>query len=168
MAKKYVNGYDKPTFRLTNPRDNTVETIALSFKYQALTEYYEKISISHKIIDGSKIKKPLHIDYEWRLFYDQSIEKDDLIKIGRIENAEFEGKTIRLTPHSDYPWREFDVLVLDEKREIDLMPHGRGRETTMNKGFIISFVNKSQITQVSLLDPDFIPAISCEVGFEFE
>lgn len=166
MAKKYVNGYDRPSFALTDS-NGVVEIITLSFKYQALKEYYEKHSIIHKIIDGSKKKKPLHVDYEWRLFYDQSIEKEDLLKIGKIENAEFEGKSIRLTPHIDYPWRYIDVIILDEKREIDLMPHGRGNETTANKGFVISFVNKSAITQINIIDPDFIPAISCEVGFEF-
>lgn len=164
MAKKYVNGYDRFQIRVVNDREETIYNF--SFKYQALNEYYEKISIVQRDISGNLKKKILRVDYEWRIFYSESIEKDDLLKFQAIENAETD-KRIYLTPHIDFPWREFEVIILDEKRTIATMPHGRGIESTLNYGFEISFVNKWAIQGVSMIDPDRIPVISALAYQEF-
>ena len=153
MSKKYVNGYDKPRFKLIAP-NGAVEVIDLSFKYQALVEYYEKVSELITLLDGSKKKINRFINYEWRLFYTDYIEKDDLLKLAKIENAEIEGKRIILYPHVDNLNRFFEVFILDEKKEIGLHYHHRGNENTPNKGYEISFVNKHKIKWVDMRDPD--------------
>lgn len=166
MAKKYVNGYDRFQFKIVDSINNS-ETINFSFKYKALTWYYEKISIVQRDISGDLKKKVIRVDHEWRIFYTDAIEKDDLLKFKRIENAESDGNRLLLTPHIDYPWNEFEVLILDEKRTIGLMPHGRGRESTLNYGYEISFINKYKISDVKIIDPDYIPVISALVYQEF-
>lgn len=167
MAKQYVNGYDKPSFKLISP-DGSTETISISFKYQALTEYYEKIPVFHKIIDGTKKKFIKYVEYEWVLSYSDAITKDDLIKLKNIENFEFvSGAKLILIPHIDYPWRFFEVMIKDDKREIGLHYHGRGRDSTLNKGFNITFENKYPLHEVNMIDPDYIPSIGAIVGQEY-
>lgn len=166
MAKKYVNGYDR--FRITIIDSSNNQTVYdFTAKYQALTEYYEKISIEQRDISGLVKKKIKYVDHEFRISYPDAIEKDDLLKFKQVENAEIEGKQILLTPHIDYPWRFFDVVIIDERREIGLMSHFRGNERTMNKGFEIAFKNKWPIHDVKLIDPDYIPVVSAFVYNEF-
>ncbi|KXK03497.1 MAG: hypothetical protein WBP57_08415 [Ignavibacteria bacterium] len=165
MPKRYVNGYNTPSILLVHNVTAAQELIELSFKMQALKEFYEKISVTTKLIDGSKKKKVRYYDYAWLLDYKEYAEKDDLLLIQRIENAETDNKTIYLTPHKDYPWRRFRVLVKDELRELDLHYHHGGRELTANKSFHIGFVNAEKITKQQFVDPDYVPvmaAISCE------
>lgn len=155
MAKKYVNGYNKPRFKLIAP-SGAVEVIDISFKYQAIKEYYERIGELVTLIDGHKKKYNRYVEYEWRLLFTDYAEKDDLLKIARIENAEIEGKRIILYPHVDNLNRSFEVFILDEKREIDLHYHHGGRDDTANRGYEISFVNKDRITWVDIWDPAWI------------
>ena len=166
MAKKYVNGYDKPRFTLIDS-DNNRTVIDVSFRYKALTEFYERSSIVKKNLDGRVLKKSLNVSFEWRLYYTDYIEKEDLLKLQQIEQAEMDGKRILLMPHTDYPWREHEVVILDEKRTIAMMPHGHGRDSTVNKGIEMTFVVKYPSTGMQMVDPDIIPVISCEVGFEY-
>lgn len=162
--KKYINGYDKFQIRMISAAG--VEKIYnFTFKYQALREYYEKISTVDLFTDGSKEKKVHFLNYEWRIFYNEGIESSDLLKFGEIEDVEKQGGTIFLMPHVDYPWREVEVIILDEKRLLDLMHHRRGNDSTLNYGYEISFVNKLQITNMQMVDPNIIPiitAIGCE------
>lgn len=166
MSKKYVNGYDKFRFKTVDSQGSSV-TYDFSFRYQALKEYYERITTQHNFTDGSKEKKSHFVDYEWRLFYTDYIEKDDLLKLRDIENAEISSKKLFLTPHIDTPWRVFEVLVLDEKREIDLHLHHGGADDTPNKGYEISFGNAKRISEVNIIDPDVVPVVSAVVGEEF-
>lgn len=166
MAKKYVNGYDKPRFTIVDS-DNNRTTIDLSFRYKALTEFYERTSVTKKNLGGRTLKKPLYVTFEWRLYYTDYIEKEDLLKLQQIEQADMDGKRLFLMPHIDYPWREFEVVVVDEKRTIGLMPHGGGRDSTANRGIEMSFVVTYPSTGMQMTDPDVIPVISCEVGFEY-
>lgn len=166
--KQYVNGYDKFRIRVVTPSGAEAEkTYNFTFKYQALTEYYEKISIVQRLLDGRLIKKVKRYDYEWRISYSDAIDREDLLKLAEIEEAERSGKQIFLIPHIDYPWREVEVLILDEKRTIGLMPHGRGRDSTMNYGYEISFVNRWAITSMQMVDPNIIPIISAISYEEF-
>lgn len=164
--KKYVNGYDK--FRIRTVNSSGTETIHdFSFKYQALREYYEKISTTDVFTDGSREKKVHYLEYEFRIFYTQGIESPDLLRFGYIEEAENRGDRIHIVPHIDYPWREFEVIILDEKRTIDTMPHGRGKDSTINSGYEISFINKYPITNIQMADPNYIPVISAMAYCEF-
>lgn len=157
MPKRYVNGYSTPVFLLVHNVTGEQETLALSFKMQALKEFYQKVSVTKNIIDGSKKKRVRHYDYTWLLDYREYVEKPDLLLIRRIENAESENKTIYLTPHSEYPFRRFKVHVLDEQRELGLHYHHGGQELTANKDFHIAFVNADRITTQQFADPDYIP-----------
>lgn len=166
--KQYVNGYDKFSIRVVTPSGAEAEkTYSFTFRYQALTEYYEKISIVQRLLDGRLIKKVKRYDYEWRISYSEAIDREDLLKLAEIEESERQGKQIFLIPHIDYPWREIEVLILDEKRTIGLMPHGRGRESTLNYGYDISFINRWPITNIQMVDPNLIPVISAISYEEF-
>jgi len=82
--KKYINGYDK--FRIRTVNSTFEETVYdFSFKYQALREYYEKTSTLDLFTDGSREKKVHFLSYEFRIFYTDGIEGEDLLKFGRIE-----------------------------------------------------------------------------------
>lgn len=155
MPKKYVNGYDKFKVKLIE-QSGATQTLDFSFRYQALREYYEKISVSATLINGSKVKAARYIEYEWRIIYTDYIEKDDLIKFAQIENAETDGKRIILYPHIDNANRYFEVQVQDEKREIDLHYHLGGKDDTPNKGYEFGFVNKTAIRYVDMYDPNLI------------
>lgn len=166
MTKQYVNGYSKFRITLVNS-SGTKEVYDFSPRYQALKEYYEKISIEQRTISGIIKKKIKYIDHEFRVFYPDAIIKDDLLKFKAIENAEFANKQILITPHIEYPWRVFDVIIIDEKREIDTMPSFGGDDNTFNRGYEIAFKNKYPIFDVKLIDPDYVPVISSESGFEY-
>jgi len=167
MSKKFVNGYDKPRFVIYNSANVVEQTIDISFKYEALREYYEDITILDQYTDGSKESNVLWYDYEWRLFFTGYIEKSDRLKIAEVEKACKQKKKVILTPHTDYLWRYFEVIVLPEKRTLDLFPHHRGGLNTTNNSFEISFINKYPITEVSVIDPDYIPVIGAMVGYEY-
>ena len=155
--KKYVNGYDKPSFQIYNPSTNTTTVITLSSRYQSLKEYYEKVSAYTKLLNGAKDKQFLHYDMEWHLDYSQMIESSDLLKIRQIESAEDAGLQITLMPHSDFPYRKFRVFILDEKREIALDPHFNGAPSLTNKGFSITFVNALPVYDPMFLPGDYLP-----------
>jgi hypothetical protein len=166
MAKKYVNGYDKPKFLIYDTPSN-IRTIDLSFKYQALKEYYEEEAEFKRTLGGAGKIHIRYYQYEWRLFYSDYIEKDDRLKILEIEKAVKASKKVVLVPHIDYPWRSFSVIIMPEKKELDLHHHHRGSDRTVNKAYEISFVNADAITELSIADPDYIPVISSAVGEEF-
>ena len=110
------------------------------------------------MLSGKKLKGSFFVEYEWRLFYTTRIEKDDLLFLGNLENWEIDGYSIFLEPHiDDYPPRIFRVLILDEKREIDLHSTGpKGSWNPPNKGIEISFVNADPILKVDMHDPDAV------------
>lgn len=166
MSKLYVNGYDAPIFRLVDKITSAEEIIEMSFKYQALKEYYEKVSTLLVYDDGSKEKIIHYYNYEWHLSYIQSIENPDMMKLKQIENAEAT-HYIFLKPHKEIFWREFQVLILDEKSEIDLHYHHGGADSTTNKGYNKVFVNAEPITECQTVDPNFIPVNAATVGEEF-
>ena len=45
MAKKYINGYDKPRFIVRDANNNVIADRTIPFKYEALKEYYERITV---------------------------------------------------------------------------------------------------------------------------
>ncbi|MGB9696128.1 MAG: hypothetical protein ACP5P3_00410 [Ignavibacteria bacterium] len=57
MSRNYINGYDRPRFIIKNTNGNIIEDRTISFKYEALKEYYEKISVQNETINGSKLKR---------------------------------------------------------------------------------------------------------------
>lgn len=166
MAKQYVNGYSKYRITLVDSLGNR-EVYDFSTRYQSLKEYYEKISIEQRTIGGVIKKKIKYVDHEFRISFPDAIIKDDLLKFKDIENSEFSNQQILLTPHIEYPWRFFDVTIIDEKREIDTMPSFGGDDNTFNRGYEIAFRNKYPIFDVKLIDPDYVPVISSESGFEY-
>ncbi|TRZ52042.1 hypothetical protein D4R99_03440 [bacterium] len=166
MSKLYVNGYDHPRFEIVQP-DNSIVTHDISFKYQALKEYYTAVGDLVKIIDGSKVPWIDHYEYEWELSLIDYAESPDLLKLTEVEKAAARGLPIYLTPHHDHIWRKFRVLVLPERREIDQHYHHGGADNTANKGYIITFVNAERITEIQTEDGDFLPLISAESCFEF-
>lgn len=167
MAKKFVNGYDRPRFIVKDSSGNVIEDRTISFYYEALKEYYERVSVQADLINGAKVKKARYVNYEWRLFYTNYIEKEDLLFLGRLENYDIQGRQIYLIPHSDWPWRSFKVIVQDEKRELDIYPFEFNGDETANLGIEISFVNAEPVTQISFIDPDFVPVITAGFGEEF-
>lgn len=167
MSRKYINGYDRPKFIIKNSLGNVIEERIISFRYEALKEYYEKVSVQTETIDGSKLKKVRYYRLEWELFYTNYIEKDDILFLARLENYEVQGCSIYLIPHSDWPWRIYRVHIKDNIRELDIYPYNLNINNTVNKGIEISFINADPITELNWIDPDFIPVISAMVGEEF-
>lgn len=164
--KNYVNGYDKPRIEVVN-NNGSITTYDLSPRYGSLKEYYEEIGDVVKMPDGSKKKQIDHYDYEWILDYPDHIESPDTLKLTAVEKASASGKVIWLTPHIDLWFRRIKVLVLPEKRELDMDPHFGGRAKTANKGYRITFVNADRIAEIITADADYVPIITAESCFEF-
>lgn len=166
MSKKYVNGYDKPRFEVVN-NNGSITTYNLSFKYQSFKEYYEEIGDVFALPDGRKKKAVDYYDYEWHIDYPEHIEAPDMLALAEIEKASAVGKVIWLTPHIETWYRKYSVIVLPEKREIDMDPHFGGRSKTANRGFRMVFVNRERISQVQTQDADYVPIVTAESYFEF-
>lgn len=153
--RKYVNGYKSPKFVRKNAQNQVIATYEPSGKYQFLREFHETIAVFKKIIDGSKKIVGKYIDYEWRLFYTDYAEKDDLMIYGEIEMALFRPtETLWMFPHKEITTRSFKVLPLPEKITIDLHLHNDGKDDTPNKGYEISLVNVDSIRAIQMIDPD--------------
>jgi len=149
----YVNGYDK--FKVVATKGARIFTYNFSFKYEALTEFYKKISVIDEYTDGSKSKIFKHVNYWWDIDYGNYIEKSDLLTWRDIENKEIEGFELTLIPHIDTELlRSFNVILDDdEPREIGLHSHFNTGVGTVNKGFFIRLLNKEPILEVKMIDP---------------
>jgi hypothetical protein len=167
MSKLYVNGWGDPSFevRLRTTGALLVPRIDLSFKYEALKEYYERITTLAKFTDGSKSKKSHYIEYEWRLFYTGRIDNPDFLKLREIENYDItqdderQPLDIWLIPHrQDAAHRKFKVMTIDEKREYEIFPHFGGQDNTPMMGYEIAFMNKEPIVFVDIWDPNGVEA----------
>lgn len=165
MSKQYINGYDSPSFLIHNT--DSVERIDLSFRYTAMSEYEEDISTLDEFTDGSKENTVHYYKYEWKLRYDDEITLEERFKIHKIQNALKLKKKVELIPHRDYPWRKFSVLILPEKRVIELDSHFSGYEGTTNYGYEITFVNKEPILNISISDPNYLLITAAESCQEF-
>lgn len=164
--KRYVNGYDAPTFEIIRP-NGTKELITLALTYQALTEYEEDVATTDVFTDGSKEQIIHYYNMEWRLTYVSEITLDERMKLLRVQEAFKSGYRVVLTPHKDFPWRHFDVVMVPEKRELDQDEFFSGLDDSANYGFSISFANSRPITKLDIADPNQIPVSSARVYFEF-
>ncbi len=163
MSKQYSDGYDRPIFRIHNA-DGTVTKIEMSFGYKALIEFEEDITTLDIFTDGSKEDVTHFYNYEWRLFYTDEINYTERDKLKQVQNARKAGLPVELVPHRDYPWRTFYILINPEKRTFDLDEHFFGLDSTTNKGYEISFINRDPILTISKVDPNHIPVMCYEVG----
>lgn len=157
--KDFVNGSDKFSIRLLSP-DGTFEILNFSCKYQALHEYDETTSVRHKFTDGDIKKKALFSNLSWQIDFSEWVQKSDALLINKLKNAEFESRRIFLTPHVDYPYREFEVHIVDNKRTLSIQCQ------RWNYGYILDFEAVHALKSSDWIDPDFIPAISAETYFE--
>ena len=166
MSKQYINGYDSPSFIIFHS-DSDIERIDLSFKYTALSEYEEEVSTLDEFTDGSKENTVHYYNYEWQLLYDDEITLMERFKIKKIQDALKLKKKVLLIPHRDFPWRKFRIIILPEKRVIELDSHFNGYENTTNYGYEIKFANKEPILYVSISDPNYLPITAAESCQEF-
>ena len=163
MAKQYSDGFDRPIFRIHNA-DNSVTVIEMTFRYKALIEYEEDVTTLDLFTDGSKEDYTHFYNYEWRLFYTDEIDYTERNKIKQIQDARKAGLAVQLMPHRDYPWRIFYILINPEKRSFELDEHFNGLDSTTNKGYEISFINRDPILTISKVNPNAIPVNCFEVG----
>ena len=166
MAKKYVNGYDAPRFIVVSP-DGTKTEYDLSGRYQMLMEYYQEVVTLDRYTDGSKTQITHFYEYEWELIFGNYMEKEDRLKIAQVEAALKRGEQVLLVPHIDYNFRFFDVLIKSGQKALGINPHHGGLESTTNTEYSITFMNKWQMTDVALADPDYLPLIAAISEEEF-
>lgn len=163
--KRYANGYDSPVFRIHYPTG--VKTVEMSFEYSALIEYEEDITTLDRFTDGSKEATTHFYDYEWRLIYADEINLDERLKIKEIQDALKNKIPVELTPHKDYPWRYFFIIINPEKRSLETEPDFGGLDDTTNFGFEISFLNRDTINNISIINPNHLPIMAAESCQEF-
>lgn len=166
MAKKYVNGYDSPRFII---RPNLIDEVVhdISSRHEFLIESYEEIATVDKYDTGAKEMKIHHYDYEWELSFASWTEKTDRLKILDVENALKRQEVVYLVPHTDYPWRYFDILIKPEKKPLGQTPHHGGIDVMANTLFRITFMNKWQMTDVSVADTNYLPVTTAVTEEEF-
>ncbi len=163
MSVKYaVNGYRNCKIRIVDEKGKQ-EAIKFSSNRIIITETEIPASIRHKFNSGDKEKLPCYIELKWTLDLSEYMNVMDAMQLDKIKNAEFKGNRIFLTPHLDYPWREYEVLVLDEERQTTPIAAGYG--TT---GYIINFESRGAFKQYSWVNPNVIPVVAAESFFEFE
>ena len=107
-------------------------------------------AVRHIFLNGSKKKKVLFVNLRWVIDWSGALEKPDALQVNKVKNAEYQGKTIYLTPHSDVP-REFKVQIVEKEREL-----GKHYGDQANKDYIIEFENVDAITEYNWVDPDLI------------
>lgn len=161
MAKKYVNGYKAPRIKSVMP-GGAEKIYDFSFKYEKFKEYYEKISTKFELPDGSKKKKIRYVNYEWDISLETYGEAEDILKFRDIENDEINGAELFLTPHIDYDFRVFKILIKDEKRELTTIVDN---SNTAMEGYRIAFENAERITSVNTADTDFTPVYAFEEDY---
>lgn len=157
--KNYVNGTGKFRFRISKNGSNSI--LDFTFRFKSLFEIENPFSVRHQYTDGSITKKNLFHTYEFILDYSEYFEKPDALKIQQIKNAEYEGADIFITPHIDCPEQEYQVRIIDEKRQ--LSTHYK----TANKDYIIRFETVKSYNRYSWTDPNNHNVIFSESFFEF-
>ena len=161
MRKKYINGSSQFRFRLHYP-DNSDVILDFSMHYKSLTVYENPTSIRHRFLDGSKLKKNLFFDYEFLLDYSEYLELNDALKIQQIKNAEFQdGVKIYITPHIDVPELEYEVITVDEKRQLGVY------YKEANKDYFLRFETVNSFNIYDWKDPNTPPIIVAESFLEF-
>lgn len=159
---KAVNGYRNCKLRLVDSEGNQ-EIIEFSSSRIIITETDAPTSIWHKFNSGDKEKSLKYVEYKWTLDLSEYMEVMDAMQLNRIKNAEFEGKSIFLTPHLDYPWREYEVIIPDEERQLGTLQVGAG-----NSGYVISFQTKTAYKNFGWVNANILPVVAAETFFEFE
>jgi hypothetical protein len=158
--KKHVNGIYNPRIITVAP-DGTRTGWDISFKFQNFSEYQEEFALSVRSYVGKKSKKPLWVDYEWELSFEDYAEGPDLQMVKEIINREIDGHQIIIVPSRvEYPWRRFFAQVKPEKRELSQYPSHRQYNGIPMKGYKITFENTDPMFYVDLADPNIAPVIS--------
>lgn len=164
--KRYVNGYDAPQFEIIN-NDGIRTIVTLSLGYQGFIEYEEDVVTLDEFTDGSKEDLTHFYRYEWRLVYAEEITQEERLKIKQIQDARKAGYKVRLTPHKDWPWRSFYVLISPEKRATELDSFFNGEDDTTNKAYEISFVNRDPVNSINIADTNSLPILTTRVYYEY-
>lgn len=141
MAKKFLNGWSAPHFRVVGP--GVYELIYLKLRYQAFTEYVEETYIEHQLLDGSIKEKFLYANYFWELDYSALAESEELIKIKKLLNYIQKGCSVELFPHTEIP-RSF--FVTSTKDRLSLGRHYGGIISPGEKDFSIMFKTRIPVS----------------------
>lgn len=142
MAKKYLNGWQAPVFKIAIP-NQPEQTIELNLRFQAFNEYVEENYIEHELLDGTIVEKFLYAHYYWELNYSSLAEASELLKIKSILNYIQRGYTIRLYPHKEVQ-RYFFVTTVKER--LTLGRHYGGSIAPGEKDFGITFRTMRPVT----------------------
>ena len=157
-----VNGSQRFSIRLIDKNGRSKILSFSSFK-KTLLEYDQAISILHNFNDGTREKILKYANYKFVIDLSEYMILGDGLLINEIKNTEFEGGKIFITPHSNYPWREYEVLIIDDERQLGQHPNG-----VLNKDYIISFMTKYPILRYDWVNPNIMPLVVSETFFEFE
>ncbi len=141
MAKKYLNGWQAPSFTIDKIGINKV--IDLMLRYESFNEYVEEKYIEHELLDGTIVEKFLYANYYWELNYSALAESSELLKIKAIMNYLQQGKTVDLKPHKEID-RTFAVTTVKDK--LSLGRHYGGVTAPGEKDFSISFKTVRPLT----------------------
>lgn len=163
--KKHVNGIYNPRIITVAP-DGVKTNWDISFKFQNFSEFQEDVAIKKRNYIGKKSKKPLWVDYEWELSFEDYAEGPDLQMMKEIINLEAEGHLLIIVPSRvEHPWRRYYVQIIPDKRELSQYPSHRQYNGIPMKGYKIAFENTDPIYKSEMADPSVIPvtsAITCE------
>lgn len=151
------NGTSKE-FRIAmiHPVKKAKVTIDFSFRYQAMKYWTREKWISHTDIGGREKQKFLYLHHYFQIDWGQLIVGDDADKLSRVRNAEFQGARIFITPHTDIPSREFEVISLKQSGEQDLeFSQWFNRDDSPgNKGMIVTYKTVNPYYNWEIMDPD--------------
>jgi len=143
MAKKYLNGWQAPMFKVIIPAAPE-ETIELNLRFQAMSEFVEETYIEHNLFDGSIAEKFLYAHYYFELDYSALAEASELLKIKKILNYLQKGYTVRLFPHKEITGRYFFISTVRDR--LRLGRHYGGMSSVGEKDFGITFRTLRPIT----------------------
>lgn len=134
MAKKYLNGWQAPEFKISGFGAN--ETITFKLRYQAMLESIEETYIEHELLNGTIAEKFLYAHYFWELDYSALAESSELIKIKKILNYLQKGCHVRFWPHKEIQ-REFVITTVKDRRTLGR--HYGGIVSPGEKDFSVTF-----------------------------
>jgi len=152
----YINGYNKPRFRITDISGVLVEIIDLPIcMVQGLTESYKKLFKTHELQNRALV----NFDYKgerisFTLDYSSLIVKPTALQIQNLENYldSFDDYKVYLYPRVDNLSRFFEV-TLPQDYGYNLNIHNNGQNAIGNKGVIPTVITKFAVPK-NWQDPD--------------
>lgn len=161
----FINGYDKPRFRILDSNNNLIEEIDLDLTgEEGLVETYKDASIFHTLEKDKeivKVKRQGKKRIEFHLSYTRYVQKSNAFKIQKILMYEENDYKLFLIPRRDVLARSFEVVYSGDEYSIGLNKGGINAQS--NRLLELKWITK-KLELPNWVDPDNLIVDFDEIG----